>query len=70
MKTVIILKQIGETGLRTPGTPVLLPDEQAKQWIEKGWAKEDKTTFETKEEKFTQKVKETKRKRVIKTKIK
>jgi type II secretory pathway component PulK len=76
---VRVTKQIGETGLRLPGTLFLLNDELGQKWIQNGWAvevdqyeiegKELKTDIETKQEKFKVKEKETKRKRVTKTKL-
>jgi len=77
---VRIIKQIGETGLRQPGTLILLNDELGTKWINNGWAvevdqdelakKQLKTDIETKQEKFKVKEKETKRKKVVKTKVK
>ena len=76
---VKLTKQIGETGLRLPGTLILLNDELGQKWVDNGWAtkepdpiigKELKTDIETKEKKFKVKEKETKHKRVTKTKIK
>lgn len=68
MKVKILILR-GETGILLPGRLVDIPDQQAKEWIAKGWAtenkcspeiKEDKTVIETKQEKFTKKHKNTK----------
>ena len=77
---VRITKQTGETGLRLPGTLILLNYELGTKWIDNGWAvevdqselagKQLKPNIETKQEQFKQKDKETKRKRVVKTKVK
>jgi len=66
MTTVKIIKFTGETGLRKPGSLVDISDNLAELWIKVGIAekhevKQDKTVIETKEEKFIQSEKQTKK---------
>ena len=66
MALVKITVQNGETGLRRPGTIVSVTAATAEVWVERGWAekvkkarrprektgkKQEKTAFETKEQK-------------------
>jgi hypothetical protein len=65
---VIIIEQRGETGLRQPGTLVVIPEKQARAWVKNKWAKypkvdkEEKNQPETKELKFKPTTKQRKRK--------
>lgn len=65
MSTVKIIKLRGETGLLQPGRLVDVSAEKAAEWVKNGWVveiKEEKVQLETKEEKFTKKEKQTKKK--------
>lgn len=38
MVKVKILKQVGQTGLRVPGTVLAVKKETAAHWVKQGWA--------------------------------
>lgn len=62
MKTLVITKMVGQTGLRPVGSIVNIDNMTAENWIKNGWAvekieKQEKQTFETKEHKTKRKTK-------------
>ena len=65
MKVKILILR-GETGILLPGRLVDIPDQQAKEWIAKGWATENKWSPEIKEDKTVIETKELKTKRKTK----